>query len=99
MGLFRTTIATAGWGSLAVVGTFVALTRKCKITDVPPTDYIFNHTLYARYNPNNAPVTQDLCSRRVPLSKIKPELLENEGKLVEAFSAGVWGGLGMEHIF
>lgn len=32
----------------------------------------------------------------MPLSKIKPSLLEKaeEGKLVEAFCAGVWGGLG-----
>ena len=34
--------------------------------------------------------------RKVPLSKIKPQLLEKEkeGKLVEAFCAGVWGGYG-----
>lgn len=48
-----------------------------------------------RQNPNRNPATQDLCQRKVPLSKIKPHLLEKEGKLVEAFCAGVWGGLGM----
>jgi len=32
--------------------------------------------------------------RKIPLNRIKPQLLEKEGKLVEAFCAGVWGGLG-----
>lgn len=32
--------------------------------------------------------------RRIPLDQIKPELLEKKGKLVEAFCAGVWGGMG-----
>lgn len=36
----------------------------------------------------------DLCVRRVPLTKIKPDLLEKEGKLVEKFCAGVWGSIG-----
>jgi len=35
--------------------------------------------------------------RKVELAKIKPQLLEKEGegRLVEAFCAGVWGGIGM----
>lgn len=32
--------------------------------------------------------------RRIPLDQVKPELLEKKGKLVEAFCAGVWGGMG-----
>lgn len=59
-----------------------------------PTDYLFNHTLYARYNPENNPTTADVCVRRVPLDKIKPEYLEKEGKLAERFCAGVWSGFG-----
>ncbi|KAF2172487.1 hypothetical protein M409DRAFT_50178 [Zasmidium cellare ATCC 36951] len=94
MGIFQKTIAATGWTTLGAAAGYVAWTRKSKIVDVPPTDYLFNHTLYARYNPNNAPVTQDLCVRKVPLDKIRPELLEHEGKLVEAFSAGLWSGLG-----
>lgn len=37
--------------------------------------------------------------RRVPLSQIKPELLEKDGKLAEAFCAGVWSGLGMSSLY
>ncbi|SMQ46460.1 unnamed protein product [Zymoseptoria tritici ST99CH_1A5] len=94
MGIVRTALAVTGWTTLGSTAGFLLWTRKSHIVDVPPTDYIFNHTLYSRYNPNNAPVTQDLCVRRVPLANIRPELLEKEGKLVEAFSAGLWGGLG-----
>ncbi|KAF2773313.1 hypothetical protein EJ03DRAFT_341103 [Teratosphaeria nubilosa] len=96
MGIIRTTFAIAGYGSLAGAASFIAITRHSKISPIPASDYIFNSTLYSRYNPNNAPVTQDICTRKVPLSKIKPELLEKaeDGRLVEAFCQGVWGGLG-----
>lgn len=50
--------------------------------------------MFARYNPERNPTLSDLCVKRIPLSQIKPELLEKEGKLVEKFCAGVWGGLG-----
>ncbi|KAK3109767.1 hypothetical protein LTR53_016617, partial [Teratosphaeriaceae sp. CCFEE 6253] len=87
MGLLRNAFAVTGYTSLATTASWLLLTRQSHIQDLPPTDYLLNHTLTARYNPSNAPVTQDICVRRVPLSKIKPELLagNNEGKLVEAF--------------
>lgn len=49
---------------------------------------------YAKYNLHRNPSTQDICIRRIPLSKIRPELLENEGDLALEFCRGVWGGLG-----
>jgi len=76
------------------------MTWNSRVLPIPAGDYIFNHTLYARYNPNNAPASQDICVRQVPLGKIRPELLEKNrkgeetGKLVEAFCAGIWGGVG-----
>lgn len=94
MGVISKTIGLAGWGALAGAGTFVAMTRKNRILPVPASDYIFNTTHYARYNPYNSPVTQDICLREVPLSQIKPEYLEKEGKLAEKFCAGVWSGIG-----
>ena len=102
MTILGKTIFYTGWGTLGGTLGYVFWTRKNRIQPVSPTDYIFNTTLFARYNPNNAPVTQDICLRRVPLSKIKPELLEaekrGEGKLVEAFCQGVWGGIGISSI-
>lgn len=93
------TLAVTGWSTLGGAAAWLATTRHCKMSDIPRSDYLFNHTLFARYNPNNAPVTQDVCTRTVPLSKIKPELLEaekngREGALVTAFCQGVWGGIG-----
>lgn len=94
MGFMRSVLAVTGYGSLATAGTFVALTRNSRFIPLSPSDYIFNTTHYARNNPENNPTTNDLCIRKVPLTKIRPELLEKEGKLVEAFCAGVWSGLG-----
>ncbi|KAF2209321.1 hypothetical protein CERZMDRAFT_107172 [Cercospora zeae-maydis SCOH1-5] len=97
MAIFKTALATAGWCSLGATAGYVLWTRKTSIVDVSPTDYLFHSTLFARYNPNNAPVTQDLAIRRVALAQIRPELLEKEGKLTEAFCAGVWSGLGFAY--
>jgi hypothetical protein len=71
-------------------------TRNSKFVPISSDDAIFSSTAYIRNNPNKNPQTKDLCVRKVPLSKIKPHLLEKEGegKLVEAFCAGVWGGIG-----
>ncbi|QIW96902.1 hypothetical protein AMS68_002420 [Peltaster fructicola] len=94
MGVLRRAVGLAGYGSLAGVVALVGLTYQCKIRPVDSNDYIYNHTQYARLNPNNSPATHDVCLRKVPLRDIKPELLEKEGKLVEAFCAGVWSGVG-----
>jgi hypothetical protein len=82
MGLISKAIGITGWSALAATGTFVAMTRKNRILPVPASDYIFNTTHYARYNPYNSPVTQDICLRQVPLSQIKPEYLDGDGKLL-----------------
>lgn len=95
MGILRTTLALTGWGSLATVGTFAFWTRQSRFVPMPPNDYIYNTTMFARFNPERNPTMSDLCVRRVPLGKIRPELLEDEGKLVERFCAGVWGSIGM----
>lgn len=94
MSVFRTTLAVAGWGSLGGVLGYKIWTRKSEVHPLPTTDYLFGTTLFARYNPYNNPVTRDVCTRRVPLQQIRPELLEREGALVEAFCGGVWSGWG-----
>ena len=92
------TVFYTGWGTLGATLGYVFLTRKNRIQPVPPTDYIYNTTLFARYNPDNRPATNDICLRKVPIGKIKPELLEaaekGETALVERFCAGVWSGWG-----
>ncbi|KAL4754418.1 hypothetical protein BDW72DRAFT_166821 [Aspergillus terricola var. indicus] len=94
MGLITRTLKLGTYTGLASLGAFFAYTRNDRFVDMPPTDPIFSHPLYAKFNPSKNPTTHDLCIRRVPLSEINPSLLEKKGKLVEAFCAGVWSGWG-----
>ncbi|RDW73707.1 hypothetical protein BP5796_07149 [Coleophoma crateriformis] len=87
---FKTALVGAPLGA----GAFAVWTRNCKFVPVSPSDPIFQSASYLKNNPLKNPATQDMCVRRVPLKDIKPQLLEKEGKLAEAFCAGVWGGLG-----
>ncbi|KAJ9631625.1 hypothetical protein H2203_000024 [Taxawa tesnikishii (nom. ined.)] len=89
MGVIRSLVALTGYSSLAGASAFALWSRGSKFVPVPANDYIYNTTLFARYNPEKNPTMTDLCVRRVPLTKIKPDLLEKEGKLVEKFCAGV----------
>jgi len=94
MGVFKSLSKVAAYGTIAGAGGWALYTRKSNFVPLSTSDYIYNTTFYARNNPERNPATADLCVRRVPLSEIKPEYLEKEGKLVEKFCAGVWGGLG-----
>ncbi|APA13924.1 hypothetical protein SS1G_11291 [Sclerotinia sclerotiorum 1980 UF-70] len=94
MGLLRSTFTTAVLGAAGATSGWAFWTRNSKFIPMSPSDPIFSSLAYIRQNPNRNPAMQDLCQRKVTLSKIKPHLLEKEGKLVEAFCAGVWGGLG-----
>ncbi|TVY12632.1 hypothetical protein LARI1_G009276, partial [Lachnellula arida] len=96
MGIIRTFLSTAVLGGTGSLAGFAFWTRHAKFVPLSPTDAIFTSPAYLRNNPNNNPASQDLCVRRVPLSKIKPHLLEKEaeGKLTEAFCQGLWSGLG-----
>lgn len=95
MGIIKKAIKITSVGAAATLGTFFLLTRKSTFVPFTTSDPIFNSTSYLKFNPNRNPTTHDLCVRKVPLSEIKPELLEKEGKLVEAFCAGVWSGSGV----
>ncbi|KAI6708391.1 hypothetical protein JHW43_009072, partial [Diplocarpon mali] len=94
MGVIRTLLSTAALGGVGGGAAFAWWTRNSKFVPMTPSDAIFSSSAYAVQNPNRNPATQDLCVRRVPLTRIKPQLLEKEGKLVEAFCAGVWAGYG-----
>ncbi|KAJ5746230.1 hypothetical protein N7520_011412 [Penicillium odoratum] len=64
----------------------------------PESDPIFQSDHYQRHNPGDHPSLKDSCVRKVPLSQIPPELVEDAlkggSKLLERFCAGVWGGYG-----
>jgi hypothetical protein len=94
MGLISKALKTTVVGGAATAGAFALWTRKSQFVPFPTSDPILSSSTFRKYNPNNNPALRDICIRKVPLSKIKPELLEKDGKLVEAFTAGIWGGPG-----
>ncbi|KAJ7223094.1 hypothetical protein GGX14DRAFT_657180 [Mycena pura] len=78
-------------------GGFLFFTRKSRFVPFSlADDPIFASSHYKKLNPHQNDALHDLCVRRVPLSQIKPELLQDDsrGKLVEAFCSGVWSGFG-----
>ncbi|KAE8407761.1 hypothetical protein BDV37DRAFT_279549 [Aspergillus pseudonomiae] len=64
----------------------------------PGNDPLFQSKYFQRFNPKQNPSLDDSCVRKVPLSEVKAELVEdylNGGsKLLERFCGGVWGGYG-----
>lgn len=95
MGLIKKAFKLTTVGGAATIGTFFYMTRNSTIiSPLSPSDPLYESSFYQKYNPLNNPTTNDVCVRKVPLSKIDAGLLEKDGKLVEAFCAGVWGGIG-----
>lgn len=94
MPIIRRLAALAGYGSLAGTGGWLWYTRKSHLGPLGLDDYLYHSTIMSRLNPDNHPAMSDICIREVPLSKIKPEVLNQEGKLVEEFCKGTWGGIG-----
>ncbi|KAJ5223974.1 hypothetical protein N7468_008516 [Penicillium chermesinum] len=81
MGLISRTLKVTAFGSVATIGLFFGSTRNDEFVPMAATDPIFQSPFYKKFNPNNNPTTHDLCVRRIPLDKIRPELLEKKGKL------------------
>jgi len=95
MPFFRRLAAYTGYGSLLATGTWLGYTRNCAFGPLDQKDYLFHSTVMARLNPDNHPGMSDQCIREVPLSKLRDDLRNNDRKLVEQFTASVWGGIGM----
>jgi hypothetical protein len=94
MGAFKFLLQSTLVGGTAATGAFFFGVRNSRFVPLAPTDAIFSSAAYNKFNPEKNPSTHDLCVRKVPLSQLKPQLLEKEGRLVEGFCAGVWSGLG-----
>ncbi|KIX09116.1 uncharacterized protein Z518_00194 [Rhinocladiella mackenziei CBS 650.93] len=88
--------------SLGSVGAFFVWTKHCHFSEAndfsPTTEPLFQSKWFKKYNPHANGTMHDECVRRLPLFKIRPELIEDAqkggSKLVEAFSQGVWGTFG-----
>lgn len=97
MGIFSKLVKTTVAGSIASVGVFWGATRNDIFETMDSSDPIFQSAFFKKFNPSNNPTLHDVCVRRIPLDKIQPSLIEEKGKLVEAFCAGVWGGMGKSY--
>lgn len=85
--------------AVSSVGAFFVWTKHCKIEQLQPnSDPLFTNQWYKKLNANANPTLHDECVRRLPLFKLRPELVEDASKggskLVEGLSQGVWGGHG-----
>ncbi|KAK8066294.1 hypothetical protein PG997_013041 [Apiospora hydei] len=89
MGILRATFKTGLYGitgGLASVGAGMAyLGATTSIVDLKNEDAWFRSKTYAKYNPKANPALQDDCIKRVPLSKIRPELRNDEAALTLEF--------------
>ncbi|KXJ94278.1 hypothetical protein Micbo1qcDRAFT_193486 [Microdochium bolleyi] len=98
MGVLRTALMTGLWtgvGSAAGVGATMAyILSSSRITDLTRNDPMLWDKTYARYNPRGNPALTDVVTKRVPLSKIKPELRDNEEALTLEFCRGIWSRWG-----
>ncbi|CAM1501463.1 Fc.00g034470.m01.CDS01 [Cosmosporella sp. VM-42] len=92
MGFLSKTVFSSLLGTSSLAAYLAA--RNPVISPLASADPIWTSKIYKRFNPNSNPATQDICIKRIPLSKIRPELLKNEGDLALEFCRGVWSGLG-----
>ncbi|KAJ4251002.1 hypothetical protein NW762_011652 [Fusarium torreyae] len=95
MGIFRIARKTVFTGLLgtSTAAAYLA-SQNPVISPLPANDPIWSSRLFRRANPNGNPATQDVCIKRIPMSKIRPELLQRESDLALEFCRGVWSGWG-----
>ena len=92
MGLIKKTVYTGILTGASLVGYLgMTTTITCPL---PRDDPLWRSRTFAKYNKHANPSTQDIVTRTIPISKIKPELLQHEGDLVVEFCRGVWSGWG-----
>ncbi|CAH0056086.1 unnamed protein product [Clonostachys solani] len=93
MGIIRKAIFTGLLGTSTACAYLAA--KNPVISPLSPSDPIWSSRLYKSHNPNRNPATQDICIKRIPLDKVRPELLQNNGALALEFCRGVWSGYGL----
>ena len=92
MGIIKKTIYTTaltGTTFLAYLGAATTV-----ISPLPDGDPLLRSKIYSKHNQHHNASTQDVAIKRIPLDKIRPELLAKDGDLALEFCRGVWGGLG-----
>ncbi|KAK7984393.1 hypothetical protein PG989_011795 [Apiospora arundinis] len=86
----------AGTAAGVGLGTSWLVASTTLITPIPRDDPLWKSPTLKKLNHLENPVLADVCIKRIPLSKIRPELLEDETKLTTEFARGVWSGWAFE---
>lgn len=76
----------------ASIGYLIATTTR---QSLPQDDEIWTSKIFTRLNPHRNPTMGDICQKRIPLAKIRPDLRNNESALATEFCRGIWSGYGM----
>lgn len=92
MGIIRTTFLSSLVGTSTLAAYLAA--KNPVIAPLAASDPIWTSKVFKKHNPNGNPATQDICIKRIPCSKIRPELLEQPDALVTEFCRGVWSSWG-----
>ncbi|KHN95246.1 uncharacterized protein MAM_06957 [Metarhizium album ARSEF 1941] len=92
MGLVSKAIFSSLLGTTTVAA-YLAV-KNPVISPLAASDPIWTSKLFKRYNPSANPATQDICIRRIPLDRIRPELVKNPRHLVLEYCRGIWSGYG-----
>jgi len=99
MGILRAVLVTGLWGAgggAAGVGAGMAyLFNSTSFVPLTKDDPAFKSKVWARFNPRDNPSLRDDVIKVVPLSKIRPELRNDEVALTLEFCRGVWSRWGM----
>ncbi|KAK8000553.1 hypothetical protein PG990_013153 [Apiospora arundinis] len=82
----------AGTAAGVGLGTSWLVASTTLITPIPRDDPLWKSPTLKKLNHLENPVLADICIKRIPLSKIRPELLQDESKLTTEFARGVWSG-------
>jgi hypothetical protein len=92
MGLIGKAVFSSLLGTASLAAFLAA--KNPVISPLAAADPIWTSKLFKKHNPSANPATQDVCVRRIPLDKIRPELLKNPGDLALEYCRGVWSGYG-----
>ncbi|KAI1807509.1 hypothetical protein F4811DRAFT_549886 [Daldinia bambusicola] len=88
--VIRKSVATA----LVVAGgsgTYLAMTTNLT-SAIPADDEIWKTKSYVQLNRYHNPTIQDYSWKRLPLSKVRSDIRDNEEAIVTEFCRGVWAG-------
>ncbi|KAI1160912.1 hypothetical protein F5B18DRAFT_475774 [Nemania serpens] len=100
MGILRTAalvgLGSVGVGVASIGGGMAYLAGSSSFVPLTKDDPMFKTKTWRRYNPRENPAFKDDVIKVVPLSKIRPELRNDEAALTLEFCRGVWGRWGFK---